>query len=385
MNNLAVTTPITGSLLKGFLDLEETECGLLPHRLPAWARAQYPVPQLGFVEAETSGVRLKFRSSATAIELDVLPTRRELVGVPSRPKGVFDLCIDGQLQSQQTAESATLLRTDLSTGTTRRVPGIAETLRFANLPEGEKLVEIWLPHNEIVELATMRSDASIKPDTDAGQPVWLHHGSSISQGSNAASPTGIWPVVASRMENFDLVNLGFGGNALLDPFVARTMRDTSADLVSVKIGINLVNADLMRLRAFVPAVHGFLDTIRDGHPETPLLVISPIFCPIHENTPGPGTFDLKALAKGEIRFEATGRPDEVNAGKLTLSVIREHLKAIVEQRRTSDRNIHYLDGLALYGEHDHSMLPLPDQLHPETKAHLLIGQRFAARLKRRWQ
>ena len=44
------------------------------------------------------------------------------------------------------------------------------------------------------------------------------------------------------------------------------MRDTPADLISVKLGINLVNTDLMRLRAFGPAVHGFLDTIRDGHP-----------------------------------------------------------------------------------------------------------------------
>lgn len=43
----------------------------------------------------------------------------------------------------------------------------------------------------------------------------------------------------------------------------------------------------MRLRAFGPAVHGFLDTLREGHPTTPLLVISPIYCPLHENTPGP--------------------------------------------------------------------------------------------------
>ena len=72
----------------------------------------------------------------------------------------------------------------------------------------------------------------------------------------------------------ELINLGLGGSALLDPFTARTMRDTPADLISVKIGINLVNADLMRLRAFIPAVHGFLDTIREGHPTTPLLVVS---------------------------------------------------------------------------------------------------------------
>ena len=85
----------------------------------------------------------------------------------------------------------------------------------------------------------------------------------------------------------ELINLGFGGSALLDPFTARAIRDTPADLISVKIGINLVNTDLMRLRAFAPAVHGFLDTIREGHPTTPLLVVSPILCPIHEDTPGP--------------------------------------------------------------------------------------------------
>ena len=78
---------------------------------------------------------------------------------------------------------------------------------------------------------------------------------------------------------------------------ARVIRDTGADLISPKIGINLVNADLMRVRAFGPAVHGFLDTIRDGHPETPLLVVSPTACPIHESTPGPSDFDAASLAE----------------------------------------------------------------------------------------
>ncbi|GAA1541587.1 hypothetical protein GCM10009678_25120 [Actinomadura kijaniata] len=48
----------------------------------------------------------------------------------------------------------------------------------------------------------------------------------------------------------ELINPGFSGGALLDPFSARAMRDT-------------------------PAVHGFLDTIREGRPTTPLLVVSP--------------------------------------------------------------------------------------------------------------
>ena len=95
---------------------------------------------------------------------------------------------------------------------------------------------------------------------------------------------------------------------MLDPFTARAMRDTPADLISVKIGINLVNADLMRLRAFAPAVHGFLDTIREGHPTTPLLVVSPILCPIHEDTPGPAMPDFSQLSEGRLSFVATGDP-----------------------------------------------------------------------------
>lgn len=117
--------------------------------------------------------------------------------------------------------------------------------------------------------------------------MWLHHGSSISHGSNAAHPTAIWPALASAQGAVELVNLGFGGSALLDPFTARAMRDTPADLISLKIGINLVNTDAMRLRAFTPAVHGFLDTIREGHRSTPLLVVSPILCPVQEDTPAP--------------------------------------------------------------------------------------------------
>jgi hypothetical protein len=133
----------------------------------------------------------------------------------------------------------------------------------------------------------------------------------------------------------------------------------------------------MRLRAFGPAVHGFLDTIRDGHPKTPLLVVSPIHCQVHEDTPDPGAFDLEALAAGELRFRATGDPSERAAGKLTLGVIREELNRIVRQRSLDDPNLYYLDGRELYGEQDSIELPLPDALHPDAATHHLMGERFA--------
>jgi hypothetical protein len=372
-----ITTPVTAELLRGALEVERTEHGVLPHRLPAGARAQCADAQLAMAEVQPSGVRLAFRTRATAVELDALPTKRVYVGAPARPDGVYDLLVDGRPAGQGGVTGGNTLTIDMAAGTAEHRPGPPGTLRFADLPAGLKDVEIWLPHNETTELVALRTDAPVEPATDRGRNVWLHHGSSISHGSDAASPTTTWPALAASLGGVDLVNLGFGGSALLDPFTARVLRDTPADLISVKIGINLVNTDVMRLRAFTPAVHGFLDTVRDGHPTAPLLVVSPILCPIHEDTPGPSAADLSALGAGRLRFRATGDPAERASGKLTLNVIRDELARIVAQRAAQDPNLHYLDGRDLYGEADFAELPLPDQLHPDAATHRRIGERFA--------
>ncbi len=377
MNHALITTPITGELLRGCLEVEQTADGLLPHRMPAWARAQNQDPQLAMAEAQPSGVRVVFRTRATQIELDTVPTKRVYVGVQPRPDGVYDLVVDGQASGQGTVTGGHTVTVDMMAGTAETERGTAGTVRFDGLPDHLKDVEIWLPHNETAALVTLRTDASVEAASPSTGRRWLHHGSSISQGSNAASPTGTWPAVAAAIGGAELCNLGLGGSALLDPFVARVLRDTPADVISIKLGINVVNADLMRMRAFGPAVHGFLDTIRDGHPDTPLLVVSPILCPIHEDTPGPCAFDSAALAEGRLAFVATGDPDEASAGKLTLSTIRAELARIVAQRSADDPHLSYLDGRRLYGQDDTDELPLPDGLHPDAATHRRIGERFA--------
>lgn len=374
------TTPVTPELLRGTLEVEQTARGVLPHRLPAHARAQCLDPQLLMAESQPAGVRLAFRTSATAIELDALATRRAFIGAPQRPEGVFDLVVDGRLVEQAVLPEATTIAIDMATGATEHRQGAVSTVRFADLPQSAKDVEIWLPHNETVELVALRTSAPIEAAKDPGHRVWLHHGSSISQGSNATHPTGTWTALAAASAGVELVNLGLSGSALLDPFTARAMRDTAADLLSVKIGINVVGGDLMRLRAFGPAVHGFLDTLREGHPELPLLIVSPLYTPIHEDTPGPSTFDLAALRAGKMAYRATGDPADRATGKLALAVVREELARIVTQRTDDDPNIAYLDGSELYGPDDYAELPLPDELHPDGTAHRRIAERFASRV-----
>ena len=84
------------ALVKGALELERTGRGLLPHRLPAWARRQSDDPQLHLVEAQPAGVRLALRTAATRLELEVLPTKRRYVGAPARPDGWYDVLVGGE-------------------------------------------------------------------------------------------------------------------------------------------------------------------------------------------------------------------------------------------------------------------------------------------------
>lgn len=74
------------------------------------------------------------------------------------------------------------------------------------------------------------------------------------------------------------------------------------------------------MRAFASALHGFLDTIRQGHADTPIILISPVFCPFSENVPGPTSASIKEVEGRErLVFEAIQGHEEVRRNSLTLS------------------------------------------------------------------
>src|SRR6478672_3993705 len=123
-----VTTPITAEIVRGALDLERTTLGVLPHRLPAWAREQIPDEQLAMAESQPAGVRLAFRTPATTVELDVLPTKMAYLGAPPRPDGVYDLLVDGRLAGRASATGGNVRTMDLATGTAVTRPGPVDTL-----------------------------------------------------------------------------------------------------------------------------------------------------------------------------------------------------------------------------------------------------------------
>lgn len=318
-----------------------------------------------------AGVRLRFRTESRSVAVSLIARPLYLVDVDLRFTATIELAVDGAVVASRQV-GLHHIPVGSATGPMQPDGAEPETVEFAGLEPGSKLVELWLPHTAVVDLLEVITDAPLLPDPKL-QRTWVHYGSSISHCLEAPSPTRTWPALVSRELNLDLLSLGIAGSALLDPFAARVIRDTDADLITMKVGINLVNLDAARKRTFAPLVHGFLDTIREGHPATPIVVISPVICPAHENLPGPTGMDARGVATSLA--QQPPRPDA-----LTLTDIRSILEEIVSRRAGTDGNLHYLAGDLLLGYADAAAGRLPDGLHPDEEGYRLIAERSGALL-----
>jgi hypothetical protein len=358
----------------GAQDVVRWPTGVTPRRLPGWAAAQVPDPVFQFTIAIASGVRIAFASDTDRVALDAMLTGIEWDGVVGQPAR-FDLAVDGRTVATRpcTGGGRWVIRPGAAGAPYDAAlrPGDPSAIRFDGLGDAMKRIELWLPQSASVEVRDVRIRAGAR--LEALAPVglrWLHYGSSISQCSEADGPTETWPAVAAQIAGVDLTSFGFGGQCHLDACVARVMRDLPADRISLKVGINVVNGDTMRERVFAPALEGFLDTLREGHPTTPLLVSTPILYPAGEDHPGPSTVR-------EWRSAVVDRPAELAFGALSIGRIRELVARVVERRRKAgDANLHLLDGRKLFGGAD--LADLPDGLHPNGAGYRRMGERFAA-------
>lgn len=369
-----IEVPLGQLEIRGAIRVERTHRGVIPRRLFERSFAQIPDDFMRASVGQSAGIRLAFRTAATAIELEVAAMKMvENERVPL-PAAHYELTSGGEVVADATSDRGSRFVFSFERPQAYLVDGPTDVVRFDGLPPVERDYELWLPYSDEVELLGFRANAPVTASLAPRGPAWLHHGSSISHGYAASRTSNTWPVVAALATGAELTSVAFSGNAVLDQLTARTIRDAPAELISLKLGINVVNGDLMRLRVFRTAVEGFLDTIRDGHPDTPMLVVSPIFCEPVEHAAGP---TIQDPSREEFWVTTAGTPEDVLAGKLSLSVVRAELQRIVERRAAEDPAIRYLDGLRLYGPEDARAMPMPDNLHPADDVQRLIGERFA--------
>ncbi|MHC9045630.1 GDSL-type esterase/lipase family protein [Microbacterium saperdae] len=376
------TVRIEGAALERFLvgmvDVEHAEGAITPLRLPRRAHAQFPNVSLARMVRCPVGVRLRVSTAASRIRVDAriahhVPDAEADVEVVARRTSPW-LATTGSGRARRVVARGDIAQVDLwveaDDGSLSLVRGGRQAVDLVlddEAPSGGRVVEIWLPHNAQVELRGIEADAPLHPAPASGAPRWIHYGSSISQCNEAVDPLSGWPALAAHALGVDLHSFAFAGNAMLDSFVARAISDAAAEVITLKVGINIVNASALTARTLGPALHGFLDRIREGHPDTPIVVISAIICPMHEHTPGPTVWSPEGTLTGTVSVP----PRE---GELTLEETRRIIGEVVRARAVVDAELHLLDGRELLGIEDATHLY--DGLHPDQGGFDIMARRF---------
>jgi len=296
-------------------------------RLPGdtWAMAQLPV-----------GVRLELVGDAEAVELSYTTVTDDL-GYRGEGAGrYFSLWRGGLLVDEAPAV--------LGSGQVRLSMG--DCLGPAEpaviyLPEGMR------PVVEVVKALGGRIDPA------PGQPIWVAYGDSVAEGWIASGPALAWPAIAGRQQGLDVRNLGYAGAARGEVVSAEHVSALQADVISISHGTNCWTRVPHSTGTMREALEAFLTVVRQGHPDIPVLVASPVIRPDAENTP--------------------------NRLGATLSELRAIMEEVVGERMAlGDTQLDLIPGAGLIGSED-----LADGIHPGDVGHQKLASALGPSLSRR--
>ena len=309
----------------GAVSIQHAKDYSMPWRIPYEKRDLFAWPLVERA-AMPAGVTLEFQTDSDVIGLETEP-------FPDRSP--LDIFCDGKFHSSLPSENS-------------------DYVKFTDLGSDLKNVEIWLPQHGELKLKSLKIDnsASISQSPTKTNPKWITYGSSITQCRHSDSPRLTWPSIVSRLNDLNLTCLGYGGNCHLDPMVARIIRDSEADLISLCLGINIYTYSSLNDRTFQSGIFGFIELLREKHQKVPIIVLSPIFA---------------------AKDNAETQPNDVG---FTLRRMRREIEdAVHTMRALGDKNVHYIDGLDIFDETQAHLLF--DGVHPNNEGYALMAKKIS--------
>jgi len=117
------------------------------------------------------------------------------------------------------------------------------------------------------------------------QARWIAYGDSVAEGWVASAPALAWPAMAGREQELDVVNMGYAGAARGELASAEQLASLEADVISISHGTNCWTRTPHSVAMMRAAVAAFLEVVRQGHPTTPIVVVSPVLRPDAEGMP----------------------------------------------------------------------------------------------------
>lgn len=210
----------------------------------------------------------------------------------------------------------------------------------------EDRVVVYLPEGmKPTVLALDAVDGDIAPAPR--QPRWLCYGDSLAEGWIASGPAAAWPAIAGRRFGLDHVNLGYAGSARGEIVSAEHIAKLPTPaVISVSHGTNCWTRTPHSVEQMTANTRAFLDVLRQGHPDTPIVVCSPVLRPDAETTP--------------------------NRLGATLVDIRRAIEAVATEAGVT---VVSGDGILTAGQ-------LPDGIHPGDDGHRVMADAFGGAVAR---
>jgi hypothetical protein len=282
-------------------------------RLPARLKDAFR-PAVWSLAQQPSGGRLRFRTDSSRVGLVAAnPGPGTMHHMTSIGQSGFDLYVNGEYLNSAWPDKDGKISREWNVG-----------------PAGEpRDVTLYLPLYKGVTIKEVVLDKGAK--IDAPRPFALpkpvvHYGSSITQGGCAENPGLSCQAIVSRWLNVDFVNLGFSGNGLGEPEVAKAVAEIDASAFVLDYWGN------PSPQVYRETLPGFVDTLRAKHPKTPILVTSPYYFPAESTSPAmKATQDEKRrIAREFVEARSKGGDSSISFVDGLEMLPREHADGLVD-------------------------------------------------------
>ncbi len=292
-------------------------------RLPAdvWHAASVPV-----------GVRLELVGDAQAVDIAYRTTTGNL-GYRGDGAGItFSVWRGGRKACEEEAVLGDgLIRLTLGAGS-------PDKSAIVYLPEGMQPL--------VLSLTAVKGEIAPAPLL----PRWLAYGDWVTQGWIASGPAQGWAAIAARKTGLDLINLGYAGAGRGEIVSAEHLAGLAAEIITINFGESCWTRIPHSTGMVSEGFRSFLDVVRQGHPTTPIVVISPV-----------------------VRPDAEDEPNRLGA---SLSDIRYAIESVTRERIVAgDDHLSLVPGEAII-EPTH----LADGIHPGDEGHKRIAATVAKSL-----
>lgn len=187
-----------------------------------------------------------------------------------------------------------------------------------NLQYDARLTRVFLPWRPPARLISVEGDfAPPRPDQVKGKR-FLAYGSSITHGNASVPPTGMYIHRTAQLLDADLINLGFGGGAHLEPEMADYIAArTDWDFATLETGINIGNIGAAE---FSRRLDYFVDTIANAHPDKWIFCLGVFTCAADLNG-NPVFAEYRDIVRAKVQSTRLPRLIYID-GRAILSSIR---------------------------------------------------------------